>query len=51
MIGKTLSALADTESTRDRIDAAIRFERDSFRYSYLAGDVVGLASSYHNLGN
>ena len=50
-LGKTLSALADTENKRGNSDAAIRMERDALRYIYLAGDVIGIAVSYHNLGN
>jgi tetratricopeptide (TPR) repeat protein len=51
MLGNTLSALADTEDERGHGDAALRFERDALRYAYLAGDVTGIAGSYHNLGN
>jgi hypothetical protein len=51
MLGNTLSALADTENQRGHGDAAIRLERDALRYLYLAGDVTGIAVSYHNLGN
>ncbi len=51
MLGRTLSALADVEKTRGHDDAAIRFERDALRYKYLAGDVTGIAVSYHNLGH
>jgi tetratricopeptide (TPR) repeat protein len=50
-LGKTLSALADTEYRRGHGDAAIRLERDALRYKYLAGDVHGIAVGYHNLGN
>jgi CHAT domain len=50
MLGKTLSALADTENKRGHGDAAIRLERDALRYKYLAGDVIAVAVSYHNLG-
>ncbi len=50
-LGKTLSALADAEDKRGHGDAAIGLERDALRYSYLAGDVTGIAVSYHNLGN
>jgi tetratricopeptide (TPR) repeat protein len=50
-LGKTLSALADTENERGHGDAAIRMERDALRYKYLAGDVIGIAVSYYNLGN
>lgn len=50
MLGMTLSALADTEDERGHGDAATRLERDALRYSYLAGDVIGITSSYHNLG-
>jgi hypothetical protein len=50
MLGKTLSALADTESQRGHGDAALRFARDALRYKYLAADIPGIAVSYHNLG-
>jgi hypothetical protein len=50
-LGSVLSALADTENQRGHGDAAIRMERDALRYGYLAGDVTGIAVSYHNLGN
>jgi hypothetical protein len=50
MIGNVLSALADTENFRDHGDAAIRLERDALRFRYRAGDVAGIATSYHNLG-
>ena len=51
MLGRTLSALADVEDVRGHGDAALRLERDSLRYKYLAGDVEGIAIGYHNLGN
>jgi hypothetical protein len=51
MLGKTLSALADVEDARGHGDAAIGLERDALRYTYLAGDVIAIAVSYHNLGN
>ena len=51
MLGKTLSALADTENARARGGAAISLERDALRYNYLSGDVTVIADSYHNLGN
>jgi tetratricopeptide (TPR) repeat protein len=50
-LGKTISALADTEYRRGHGDAAIRLEGDALRYKYLAGDVHGIAVGYHNLGN
>jgi hypothetical protein len=50
-LSATLTALADTEDERGHGDAAIRLVRDALRYSYLAGDVIGVAVSYHNLGN
>ena len=50
MIGNTLSALADTENFRGHREAAISLERDALRFRYLAGDVAGIATSYHNLG-
>ena len=51
MLGMTLGALADTEDERGHGDAAIRLQRDALRYEYLAGDVISIAASYHNLGN
>ena len=51
MLGKTFSALADTEDKRGHGEAALRLERDALRYLYLAGDAPGIAVSYHNLGN
>jgi tetratricopeptide (TPR) repeat protein len=51
MLGQTLSALADAEDQRGHGDAALRLERDALRYLYLAGDVAGIAVSYHNHGN
>lgn len=51
MLGRVISALADTEDKRGHGDAAIRLEHDAFRYKYLTGDVTGIAISYHNLGN
>jgi hypothetical protein len=51
MLGKTLSALADVEDKRGHGEAAITLERDALRYKYLAGDVTGIAVSYHNLGS
>lgn len=51
MIGKTLTALADTEDQRGHGDAAIRLERDALRYKYLAGDIPGISTSYRNHGN
>jgi CHAT domain len=51
MLGMTLGALADTEDERGHGDAALRLQCDALRYSYLAGDVDGIAVSYHNLGN
>jgi tetratricopeptide (TPR) repeat protein len=50
-IGKTLAELADIEDDRSHGDAAVRLQRDAFRYSYLAGDVTGITVGYHNLGN
>jgi hypothetical protein len=49
-LGRTLSALADTEDQRGHGDAALRLERDALRYTYLAGDVPAIAISYRNLG-
>jgi len=51
MLGRVISALADTEDKRGHRDAAIRLETDAFRYKYLTGDVTGIAVSYNNLGN
>jgi tetratricopeptide (TPR) repeat protein len=50
-LGQTLSALADIESRRGHGDAAIRLECDALRHKYLAGDVIAIMVSYHNLGN
>ena len=49
-LGRTLTALAHTEDARGHGDATTRLERDALRYKYLAGDVIGIAASYHNLG-
>jgi tetratricopeptide (TPR) repeat protein len=51
MLGKTLTALANAEDQRGHGEAALRLERDALRHRYLAGDVTGMAVSYHNLGN
>lgn len=40
-LGKTLSALADTEDQRGHGDAALRLARDALRCEYLAADVTG----------
>jgi hypothetical protein len=50
-LGNTLGALADVEDTRGHGDAAIRMTRDALRYNYLAGDVIAITVSYHNLGD
>jgi tetratricopeptide (TPR) repeat protein len=50
-LGKALSALAEIEDERGHGDAAIRMERDALRYKYFAGDMIGIADSYHNFGN
>jgi hypothetical protein len=50
-LGNTLGALADIEANRGHGDAAIRMIRDALRYTYLAGDVIGIAVGYHNLGH
>jgi hypothetical protein len=50
-LGATFAALADVEDTRGRGDAAIRFARDALRYAYLAEDIFGIITKYHNLGN
>jgi hypothetical protein len=50
-VGTVLSALASVEDERGHGDAAISMERDALRYSYLAGEVIAIAVSYHNLGN
>jgi hypothetical protein len=49
-IGNTLTVLADTEDERGHGQAALRLQRDALRHHYLAGDVAGIAASYHNLG-
>jgi CHAT domain len=51
MLGKTLGALAGIEDVRGHGDAAIGLARDALRYKYLAGDVIGIAVNYHNLGS
>ncbi len=49
-IGRTLTALAQTEAFRGHGDAAVRLGRDALRYQYLAGSVHTIAASYFNLG-
>jgi tetratricopeptide (TPR) repeat protein len=51
MLGKTFGALADVEDSRGHREAAIHMQRDALRYTYLAGDVLSVVVSYHNLGN
>ena len=51
MIGKVLSALAETEAVRGHGNAAISLEHDALRHKYLADDVGGLARGYHKLGS
>jgi hypothetical protein len=51
MLGKTIGALAGIEGARGHGDAAIALARDALRYKYLAGDVIAIAVSYHNLGS
>lgn len=51
LLAMTFTALADTESARARGDAAIRLEHGALRFKYLAGIAIGIAVSYHNLGN
>jgi tetratricopeptide (TPR) repeat protein len=51
MIGYALSGLADTENDRGHGAAAVDLERSALRYSYLVGDVVDIAISYHNHGD
>jgi hypothetical protein len=50
-LGTVLTALADVEEERGHGEAAITLERDALRYKYLTGNVIGIAVSYHNLGN
>ncbi len=50
MLGNVLTALADVEDKRGHGDVAINLERDALRHHYLAGNVPGIAISYHNLG-
>ena len=50
MLGRVLSALADTEDTRGHGEAAVRLARDALRYAYLAEDLANIAVTYHNLG-
>jgi len=49
-LAAVLNALADTENERGHGGAAIGMARDALRYSYLAGYMIGIAVSYHNLG-
>ena len=51
MLGKVLSALADTEDNRGHRDVATGLARDALRYKYLANDLDGIQVSHHNLGN
>ena len=51
LLGMTLAGLADVESTLGHGDAAIRLTCDALRYKYRAGNVIGIAVSYHNLGD
>jgi hypothetical protein len=51
MLGKVISALADTESRRSHGEVAISLECDALRYKYLAQDVDGIQVSHHNLGD
>jgi tetratricopeptide (TPR) repeat protein len=50
MLGKTLGALAAVEDHRGNGDAALLFGSDALRYSQIAGNVIAIAASYHNLG-
>jgi hypothetical protein len=45
------SAPSPTLRTSGHGDAAIGLVRDALRCTYLAGDVIGIAVGYHNLGN
>jgi len=51
MLGKVLSALADLEAETTGPAAARGFAETALRYSYLAGDVEGIAISHNNLAN
>jgi tetratricopeptide (TPR) repeat protein len=51
LLGMTFAGLADVESALDHGDAAIRLTHDALRYKYRAGNVIGIAVSYHNLGD
>ncbi len=51
MVGRALSALADVEDKRGHGDEAIRLERNSLHYKYLAEDREAIAIGYHNLGD
>ncbi len=51
LLGMTLAGLADVESALGHGDAAIRLAHDALRYKYRAGNVIGIAVSYHNLGD
>ena len=51
LLGRVLTALAAIEVRRGHVEPAALLERDALRYRYLAGDVAGIAISYHNLGD
>lgn len=50
MLGKTLTALAQTEHARGHGENAIGLQRDALRYLYPARNVADIAVSYHSLG-
>jgi tetratricopeptide (TPR) repeat protein len=50
-LGLVLGALAAVEDNRSHGDVAINLQRDGLRYSYLAGDMLNIATGYRNLGN
>jgi tetratricopeptide (TPR) repeat protein len=50
-LANVFSALADVEDKLGHGQAAITLEKDGLRYSYIAGDVIGIAVSHYNFGN
>jgi hypothetical protein len=51
LLGMTFAGLADVESTLGHGNAAIRLTYDALRYKYQARNVIGMAVSYHKLGD
>jgi hypothetical protein len=50
-LGKTLSALADTENELSHLDRAIDLAKDALRFKYLAADPDAIMTSHHNLAS